>query len=237
MTSVQWAAAGAEDRSAKSTKALLVALVAVGLFLNRQPQSVLNVAVRRAFGNPGYRGPWLLVEHALLSSSLMFVFSVAAWCFVARHIGRPNAWLRVPRWRDALRLGAIGGAIPLLVNVAVLLALQASGAAGGGPALGYTAPQGWAVAGNLISNFYEEVVFRGFFVLALRPLLGPALAMCAASAAFGFSHDQYPLFLQLVIAGAGVLWCWIDWKAKSVWPSWIAHELVDLVGDSIFRMG
>src|SRR5438552_6856635 len=140
-----------------ATRVLLVALFAIALYLNREPQSAFNGAVRAAFGRPAYRGPWLLVEHALLSGSLMFAFSLTAWVLLARRgvLPAPREWLRLRDGRRALVLGVAGGALPLLANVAVVIALQSTGRPSE-IALGYTAPLGWSILGNVVSNMYEE---------------------------------------------------------------------------------
>jgi hypothetical protein len=51
---------------------------------------------------------------------------------------------------------------------------------------------------------------------------------------FGFSHEQYPLALQLFITGTSLLWCWIVRRTRSIWAAWGAHMIVDIVIDAIW---
>jgi membrane protease YdiL (CAAX protease family) len=107
-----------------------------------------------------------------------------------------------------------------------------------GLALGFTPPDGWSVAGNLVSNFYEELVFRGFFLVALRfAFRSDAAAWVLSAAAHAFGHTQYPIEEQLMMGTFMIGWAWLVSRSRSIWTTWIAHEVVDLIGDSIIKIG
>jgi membrane protease YdiL (CAAX protease family) len=46
-------------------------------------------------------------------------------------------------------------------------------------------------------------------------------------------HTQYPLILQASILVVGVGFCWLAVRMRSLWAPYVAHEVLDLLGDSL----
>jgi membrane protease YdiL (CAAX protease family) len=219
-----------------SWRAVCLACAALVVIVNRQPQWAFNGFVRGLFGNPAWRGPWLLVEHTLLSGSLCTLAALLCWTWLARQSVLPGirSLLGAPD-RRGLWLGIAAGFAALALQCAALPLLHACGRLL--PiSFGYTPPAWWSLAGNLVSNFYEELVFRGFLLLALRAATGSTLfGALASSCLFGLAHEQYPLEEQLLIALAAALWSWLVLRTRSLWPAWLAHQLLDAVADSVLK--
>jgi len=94
-------------------------------------------------------------------------------------------------------------------------------------------PVPWKIAGNIFSNFYEEFIFRGFMLTALAAAIGFWPAAIVSSAMWGFTHNQYPLSLQALIAAIGIYWSYLTRRARSLWTPYSAHMVLDIVGDSL----
>ena len=93
---------------------------------------------------------------------------------------------------------------------------------------------GWSFLGNLFSNFYEEWIFRGFlFAVAIRVTSSRVAAAIITSVLFGAVHTQYAWALRVLIILSTLAACWVLLKLRSLWPAWIAHQVVDLLGDSV----
>lgn len=91
---------------------------------------------------------------------------------------------------------------------------------------------------NLVSNFEEELIGRGAILGLLLLALGPKrswLASLIQGALFCQGHEHYPLPLLLVVFVAGVLWCWMTIRYRSILPAWGSHMVADVVGGAILR--
>lgn len=147
-------------------------------------------------------------------------------------------------WRRVLSSGLLATAVLLVVTVGI-------GAAMGGRFGWYRNPA--KVAGDLVSNLYEELVHRCVLFCAFYgaaagltfPLtqeapvsrLGVAVAGVGSSIMFAAGHAQYPLGLRVfmaVLSLAAWVWPWV--RARSVWAPWISHTLGDVVGDTILKL-
>lgn len=144
-------------------------------------------------------------------------------------------------WRRVVVSGLIAAAVLLVFTVVI-------GAAAGGR-FGFH-PYFTKMAGDLASNMYEELVYRGLMFCAFYgvvagasfPLGGkPSLAGVVAgtigsSVVFATGHEQYGMALRVVIGvvSTGFAYPWV--AARSLWAPWIAHMLVDVIGDSILRL-
>jgi len=190
---------------------------------------------------------WLALSFLMLAlppaAGLAWVVAVAL-LFLALHVWWPAreggarrlAWFRVrplPRRRAWLRsalpavLCAGAGVTWLLALVAgrhVLEAIESNEAWLAIDAY-MGSPLGWlgiallvAVVGPLIEEFY----FRGLIQRALERRFGPAVAIGAAAALFGFVHlHGWPWMLQPF--ALGLLWGWLAWATRSIWAAVIAH--------------
>jgi membrane protease YdiL (CAAX protease family) len=177
-----------------------------------------------AFGDPAYRGVGILIPHLLLYSTLTALCCAIAWILLVR-----ARWLEPPKLgltRQALAWGLIGAVVSIAAS---LIAVQLTHLA----AIRWVGIDGWSVAGNVFSNFYEEFIFRGFLLAGLTALFGFWPAAVLSSVAFGAQHTQYPLVVRFVITGLGMFWCWLMRRAKSLWAPYTAHMVLDLVVDAL----
>lgn len=204
-------------------KAVLLLVAAAVLFLNFQPSEVLREAVLTGFGKPAYEGVWILIPHLFLYSTLTAVAAMAAWVVLSK-----QGWVDRPWFA---RLTAKSATAAVLVGLAIAAVSFAY--------IGYAMPQAihefrfdpWVVGGNLFSNLFEEVIFRGFLLAALAAVFGFWPAAILSSIAFGAVHSQYPLDFQILVGAGGLAWCWLVRTSKSLWAPWLSHTVLDLAVD------
>jgi membrane protease YdiL (CAAX protease family) len=203
---------------------LLAVLIAYGS--NFWPERLVLKSGIIALGNPPYAGfTGIFLPHLLLYSTVMAAVSAVLWWALVR-----ADLLAPPQFGNlsqSLRLGVIGGIAALLLTLVVVLAALPAGT------IHWIAPNPWKIGGNIFSNFFEEFVFRGFLLVALRRLVGFWPAALLSSAMWAFLHTQFPLVIQLNILAVGVGFCWLANRAKSLWAPYVAHEVLDLIGDSL----
>jgi len=202
---------------------LLVSAAALVCVCNYWPQWAFNRHFRSWLGHPRYAGSWIFVEHLLLSCSLPALLSVLLWWQLARAGWLPPLRASL-RKRPAIFLGVAGGLVPLAAALGMVAVADPK-------SLGWIPPSVWPILGNLFSNFYEELVFRGFLLLTLEAAFGFWPAAILSGVAFGAGHLQFPIPLRALIGGSGVLWCWLRRRTGSLWTPYLSHEIVDVIGD------
>ncbi|MGE0816069.1 MAG: lysostaphin resistance A-like protein [Vicinamibacterales bacterium] len=203
-------------------KAGLLLCAAIAYAVGFQPSAWLRDAVLASFGNPPYRGVWILIPHALLYSTLSALICLLLWRALIR-----MAWLEampLAVTRAAVVWGLAGGAATAGATFAVFAATQPG-------AIHPPHVNLWLAAANLFSNFYEEFIYRGFLLAALTAVFGVWPAAVLSSVAFGATHVQYPLAFQAFIAFFGLVWCWLVRRTGSLWSAWIAHMGLDWLAD------
>lgn len=210
----------------RSGKTLILLAVCIAYGSNFWPGQLVLRAGLDALGNPPYAGfVGVILPHLLLYSTLMAAVSAALWVMLARSGSLP--WPEFGNVRRAIIPGVIGGVIALALTLVVVFASFPAGT------IHWIAPDPWKIGGNVFSNFFEEFVFRGFVLVGLRRLVGFWPAALLSSAMWAFTHTQYPLTLQLCIMATGVGFCWLARHVRSLWAPYIAHEVLDLIGDSL----
>jgi len=206
------------------TLIILAVLVAYGsvFWPGRQ---VLGVGMQ-ALGNPPYQGfVGIFLPHLLLYSTTTALVCAVLWALFVRSGTLPSAELgNVPR---AVVPGVIGGLLALALTLCVVAAAFPAGT------IHWIAPDPWKIGGNIFSNFFEEFIYRGFALVALRRVVGFWPAAVLSSAMWAFTHTQYPVILQGCILLTGVGFCWMARYARSLWAPYIAHEVLDVIGDSL----
>lgn len=204
-------------------RALLLVLAAGVFAIGLWPTWYVRDAVLGAFGAPKYEGVWILVPHALLYSTLSALAALAVWRWLAR-----ARWLSPPSlafsWGVAT-WGVLGGIVVIAITVVALHALGHGGA--------FHAPRvdPWLMAGNAFSNFFEELIFRGFLLAALVAALGFWPAAILSSIAFGAVHTQFPLEIKVLVGVAGFVWCLVAVRARSLLAPYISHMTLDWLID------
>jgi len=94
------------------------------------------------------------------------------------------------------------------------------------------------MAGNLFSNLYEEILYRGFMLGLLIRFTGkPWYAIVVTSIFFTLGHSQYVGWMSVGLLVLAIPFAWITWKTKWILWAWILHMLVDWPVDLFLRSG
>jgi membrane protease YdiL (CAAX protease family) len=91
---------------------------------------------------------------------------------------------------------------------------------------------------NLVSNLYEEFIYRGVILgLLLKVLDGRHswLAAALSAALFTQGHLHYPVALVALVFVAGLTWAWLTIRYRSLWPAWFSHTLADWIIEGLFK--
>ncbi len=89
----------------------------------------------------------------------------------------------------------------------------------------------------------EEYVYRWFVLRQSEQLFSAPWAILTSAAVFTLHHiiavSQYLNPLHTVVASTGVfvggvIWAWLYWRYRSIWPGWISHVLADV---AVFGVG
>jgi membrane protease YdiL (CAAX protease family) len=172
-------------------------------------------------------GPKLFIGHFLI-----FSFSTALICGFYWWVLAKKAYLSPLQLKNNLRRAAIDGFLMglLIVVLTIPLALYRWN-------FQFELNANfWKIAGNLFSNTYEEIQYRGLILLAgLYAFRHRTIANLLGAVAFAYSHDQYPLEVKIYIGIVGYLLGWVYLRTKNFAAPVIAHCVSDWVLDSIFR--
>lgn len=206
-------------------KLLIAGAVALVYFSEFYLGDKVRIAAQTAVGPHPYEGLWIFIPHLLFYSTFTAAIAGLCWFGLARADAISGEWFRPTR--SAALWGCLGGVISAAICVAFL-----HFAGMGEPSLGM--PNGWEFAGNVFSNFYEELIYRGFLLAGLTVLIGFWPAAILTSITFGLTHEQYPPMFQALIAFTSLGWCWIVRRSKSLWAAWGAHMLLDNIVDLIW---
>lgn len=168
-------------------------------------------------------GPKLLVGHMVIFSLVPALICGLWWyCLIYKQLLPPARILgSISR---SLILGTAAGmflALATLVSMPLLYGLTIKF---------HMNP--WSVVGNLFSNAYEEVVYRGLLFVAVRAATGNLwAAIIFSGAAFGYVHDDYPIGARIEVGLMGSILAWIYARTDSfIAPVW-AHNIADWVID------
>jgi len=191
--------------------------------------------------------PGPLGHAVFLAAKIWLVLFPAAWYLVVER-GRPS-------WSPP-RLGGMGaGALSGLVVLAAIVAgawlagartmdlaplreaVEEMGL--GAPGAYLAAAAGW----TLVNSLMEEYVYRWFVLRQAEQLFSATWAILTSAAVFTLHHviavSQYLNAFHTVLASAGVftggvIWAWLYWRYRSIWPGWISHVLADI---AVFGVG
>jgi hypothetical protein len=186
----------------------------------------------------------VLLGHWVFGQLPRVLLCVVVW-FVGTRLGL------MPSLRQSLTSGGSWSRVVvtgLIATVVLLVATVGVGTAAGGR-FGFH-PYFTKMAGDLVSNMYEEIVYRGLmfcafygvvagasFPLAGRPTLAALVAgTIGSSIVFAIGHEQYSMALRVVVGVLATVFAYPWVAARSLWAPWIAHTLVDVIGDSILKL-
>ena len=167
-----------------------------------------------------------LSGYAIFDAALLLV-SLASWRILEQRRPRETP-LSIDR-NAVLRFlggGAFGALlVGLLVAVLALAGAYelAPRACGAGSLVRFL---GWAAAFVLLAAVFEEALFRGYALFALRDLAGPTVAAVLTGLLFAAAHQANPGFgplslLNLTLVGA-ILAAWVL-RERDVWVAVGAH--------------
>lgn len=74
----------------------------------------------------------------------------------------------------------------------------------------------------------EELLFRGWLLRSLERELAPGWAIAIVTCLFAAAHTD-PQH-ALAVLPASLWWTLLTWRTGSIWPAWLGHLLVNLVG-------
>ncbi len=202
---------------------LVIAIVALAIALNP-----LNLHMRVWLRDQVVKGVPFWLDHLLFMVTLMVVvWGVIGFLILGARglsLGKPE------RPKEAWLAGLISG---LALTALVMGALAALGALVFEPHPNYP-----VMFANFVSNFYEELIFRGAILGLLLKATGGQrtwLATIISALLFCQGHLHYPPLLIGTVFVAGVVWAWMTVRYRSLWPAWVSHTLADTIVDSLFK--
>lgn len=86
---------------------------------------------------------------------------------------------------------------------------------------------------SLTAGFCEEVLFRGFLIWVLQPLVGLWLAVALAAILFGAAHAYQGAAGVIRTGLLGLVFTAIVLLSGSLWPAIVLHAAVDAMGGVI----
>lgn len=83
---------------------------------------------------------------------------------------------------------------------------------------------------SLINAVFEEVIWRGILLSALKEATSTGYAVMVSSVGFGLLHLSigFSIFLSLFISVAGVIYALITLKTNSIYPSIVFHIVINI---------
>jgi hypothetical protein len=186
----------------------------------------------------------LLLGHWVIDQGPRLLLCLAVWR-VGFHFGLlPSLSASLGSggsWRRVLRTGLVATVAFLAVSAALVLAT--SGTFGVHPYF----PK---MAGDLVSNMYEEIVYRGLMFSACYglaaaapfPLTGPTqraglvVGTLCSCLIFGVAHEQYAVALRVVVGLVAILFVYPWASARSLWAAWLPHTVGDIIDDTFMAL-
>ena len=186
----------------------------------------------------------ILLGHWVIDQLPRVLICVAVWLAGSHYDLMPSlrrSFASGGSWRRVIVTGLIATAIFLLVTVGI-------GAAAGGT-FGFH-PYLPKMAGDLVSNMYEEIVYRGLMFCAFYgvaaaasfPLAGRAdraglvAGTIGSCLVFAAGHEQYSMALRAVVGLVAMVFAYPSIAARSHWAPGIPHTLGDVIADTILKL-
>lgn len=206
-------------------RAIVLSCVALAYGSTWQPERWMLAQGMAWLGEPRYAGfVGKFLPHALLYSTLPAAICAVLWLILSK--ARLLTPIALGRGRSLVGYGVLGAFAAIAATIALITTT-------GMGTLRWIGIDPWGVAGNAFSNFYEEFIFRGFILAGLTAVVGFWPAAIVASGLWAAQHTQFPLSLQFLIGATGVFWCWIRVRARTIWASYLSHEIMDTVLDAL----
>jgi membrane protease YdiL (CAAX protease family) len=184
-------------------------------------------------------------RHALWLRGALLMWAASAsvlWLWISTGVPLSSVGLDLPDgWRLWGPLAFVAAFVALQASSAVKLARLAApnekyrarlgGAAPICPRTAAELPAFFAV--SLTAGFCEELVFRGFLIWVLQPLVGLWIAVALAALLFGLGHAYQGLAGVIRTALLGLVFTAVVLLTRSLWPAIVLHAAVDAMGGVI----
>ena len=176
----------------------------------------------------------------LRGALLMWAAStLVLWLWIATGVPMSSVGFSLPdRWRLWLPLAATVAFTALQTSSAIKLArlpapseklrAQLGGVAAISPRTAFELPAFLGV--SLTAGFCEELLFRGFLIWVLQPLVGLWLAAALSALLFGAAHAYQGLAGVIRTGLFGLVFTAIVLLTGSLWPAIVLHAVVDAMG-------
>ena len=86
---------------------------------------------------------------------------------------------------------------------------------------------------SITAGVCEELLFRGFLIWSLAPLIGWLGAAAVSVVVFAAGHAYQGREGLLRTGAAAVAFTFLYWFTGSIWPGMVIHALVDILGGTI----
>ena len=181
-------------------------------------------------------------RHALWLRGALLMWAAAGlvlWLWIATGVPVASVGLGLPAgWRLWGPLVFGGAFVALQARGAVKLSRPAAPSdklraqlGGVAPIFPRTAQELPAFLGvSVTAGFCEEVLFRGFLIWALQPLVGLWLAVALAALLFGAAHAYQGVAGMIRTGLIGLVFTAIVLLSGSLWPAIVLHAAVDAMG-------
>jgi hypothetical protein len=178
-----------------------------------------------------------LVLHAVLSTGLTLLFVYLAYRFYVRRVERRAfSDLAFPHAVRETGIGILIGAGASALPIAVLALLGVYRAEGLNDASLLIVP----LAGDAISGFVEEILFRGVLFAVLEEYLGSRWALVLSALIFGLGHllnpDADPVAALAIVIGPSVLLTAAFIVTRRLWLSIGIHFAANFVEAGVFGL-
>lgn len=172
-------------------------------------------------------GPKLFLSHLIIDSFFPALLCALYWWFLCKKVPLEPVYLRT-RLKRALWDGLWAGLFIVVLTI---------------PLAYYRwnfefqfHPDFWKITGNIFSNTYEEIQYRGFLLLAgLYALRNKHLANLFAAICFAYVHTQYPPEIRAYVGVVGLIMGYAFLKTRNFAAPILAHCIGDWILDSIFK--
>lgn len=171
----------------------------------------------------------LTLVSGLLTLAVLAVFYFA----IQRERPGTAMWLRLPDdrallWSGAALAPALYLAVTLVMSMLPARLLEDYNDASAGLEEASAAA---FLCVAVVSPIVEEVVFRGLIMTRLARVVRPMTAVLLSAAVFGLCHGELVWFCYAFVLG--VVFGWMDMRARSILPSMLAHITFNTIGQTI----
>jgi len=217
-----------EDKPVTWIKRSIVGIVCIAVYLFGL--KIANPFMRslcESFIQGWETGPKYFMKHILF-----FSLTNALFCFGTMLVFVKLNIFQLPSLKRNIKSSLIKGGIAGLI-ITALTVLQAFLT----KSQFYFNLDFWSITGNIFSNAYEEIIYRGLiFTGILYCFRNPWAAILASGVIFGWSHHQYDLFTRFGVGVCGMVLGYLYYNTGNLLAPWTMHQVTDTIVDTILEM-